>query len=96
MFVADLAGIQAIADQLSQLGDAFQALHGEYNKLLEKIIAEAWTVGIAKDNYSIKYTENFHEITKAIAFCKNQAEFLKQYCEVHDEMDKDFGQAMSS
>ena len=86
---------------VSTVGEKFKTNADEIKKIyssltaLEKEIQECWGGG---DSYNFHVSFNGHnkDLTHIVAFLKNHGELLEKCAETHNELDVDFGNAMSS
>ena len=87
-------------EQLTSVGDKFIAdaekVDGIIGALraLENEFAESWKGGDSY-NFLISFNKHNSELSYLKAFLKNNGEFLKEYSDNHDQLDQDYGNAMS-
>lgn len=85
---------------VSTVGEKFKAEAEECEnimnqlKALEQDIADIWKGGDSY-NFKVSFSSHNQELSHITAFLKNHGDLLIKCAETHNELDEDYGNAMS-
>ena len=93
MFKINCEKVTEAGEKCKAKAEQLQGIMSSLNSL-EQEIAEVWQ---HSDSYNFLLSFNKHnqELTYIIAFLKNHADLFKKSAEAHDQIDQDYGNAMS-
>ena len=87
-------------EKVGEVGEKFKEEAEEIKKIkdalssLETEIQEIWKGGDSY-NFHVSFSAHNKEISHVIAFLKNHGELLEKCAETHNDLDEDYGNAMS-
>ncbi len=81
---------EKLKEKSKELKEIMGSLQG-----LEGKIADCWK-GTDSENFLLSFNKHNQELSYVVAFLKNHSELFKQCAEAHDQIDIDYGRAMSS
>ena len=94
MFKANCEKIEDVSNKLAKTADDLKGIYYRLQKI-EGEMQEIWYDG-AGYNFQLSFNEHNQQLSYMMNFVKNNSELLKRTAGVHDELDQDYGQAMSS
>ena len=94
MFRINCDSVNTVGESYIKKADQLKSIKGALMSI-QKDIEGIWGGGDSY-NFSIKFDRHAQEVSKMVAFFENNGQFLVKCAEAHDELDIDFGNAMSS
>ncbi len=94
MFKINCEKVTQSGEKLKEKADQLKQIMGQLNNL-EGQIGEIWK-GTDSTNFLITFNKHNKELSYIVAFLNNHSELFKKCAEAHDQIDQDYGKAMSS